>query len=721
MKLSPQFLFTLLLGAVLGVFVTGTLTPAAFAASTDERIAGGDRYATSAAVSKAERPKGAETVFIASGEVFADALAAGPAAAAVNAPILLATSDRLPESTANELARLKPTRLVFVGGTPSLGQSVVDQAFKITAGTMKSAERVAGLNRQQTAIELAKKFLPNARSVFLVNGWQYPDAVSAASAGAAAKMPILLTAGNALSPETQSYLGQRKPGQVTVIGGPATVDERIVRHSRTMTGRAVDRVAGIDRYETNAKLAARYFDGKGDGVVLAAGRNFPDALVASVYSQRGIPVLLTEDSCTTGATRQQIWRYAIDRGQVVRIVGERVQHGVWVRGCPSVPVTPRTCSISSQLNNTGAIVSANFTRADTDELLVGRRNTELAPSASTMKVATAVAAYAVLGPDYRIPTHLYPGTTPGTYVITGMGDPTLKSGDSSFYWDGPSIWPLAAAARKHGATQVGYDGSRFPGNSWNSAWGDPSAARWGSIGNIESLMLDGGRYDPNDEYSARTNTPARDAGNRFAQLVGVPLNGNIRADKSRKPVATVYSQPVRTLVYQMLYDSDNVLAETLARLVAIEQGYDGSKDSVVPAMRNAFVNLGIDPWNGFSPADGSGLAASTMVSPAFMDQLLDLIGDNVGSFRELRGMFPANGKPGHLANRMTAVPSGHVQAKVGLIYRVHSLAGFITTADGQTVRFSAYVWADSGVGRSQKDALDRIVVAAHNCGVKMRD
>lgn len=100
-----------------GVAVTVLGGPAAApAAVTDQlaacatggvtRTSGTDRFAPAAAVAEAGFPDGADAVFVASGLGFADALAAGPAAARAGAPLLLAAGASLPRPTVDALDRL---------------------------------------------------------------------------------------------------------------------------------------------------------------------------------------------------------------------------------------------------------------------------------------------------------------------------------------------------------------------------------------------------------------------------------------------------------------------------------------------------------------------------------------------------------------------------------------------------------------------------------------
>jgi len=75
------------------------------------RVAGADRYATAAAVSRSSQPVGVPVAYIATGTGFPDALGAGPAAARQGGPLLLTAPGSLPKATTDELRRLKPGRM----------------------------------------------------------------------------------------------------------------------------------------------------------------------------------------------------------------------------------------------------------------------------------------------------------------------------------------------------------------------------------------------------------------------------------------------------------------------------------------------------------------------------------------------------------------------------------------------------------------------------------
>ena len=89
-----------------------------------DRIAGADRFATSAAVSAVFTRVGTPEVFMATGRNFPDALAGGPAAGLAGAPVLLSDTRCVPDVVRNEIARFGPTRRFLLGGPAALDDRV---------------------------------------------------------------------------------------------------------------------------------------------------------------------------------------------------------------------------------------------------------------------------------------------------------------------------------------------------------------------------------------------------------------------------------------------------------------------------------------------------------------------------------------------------------------------------------------------------------------------
>ena len=106
---------------------TVTVAPAAVPVPPVTRLSGSDRFATSAAISAASFAPGVPVVYVANGFNFPDALSAAPVAGKDGAPVLLVSADAIPAAIQTELARLKPGRIVVLGGVNAVSDAVSQQ------------------------------------------------------------------------------------------------------------------------------------------------------------------------------------------------------------------------------------------------------------------------------------------------------------------------------------------------------------------------------------------------------------------------------------------------------------------------------------------------------------------------------------------------------------------------------------------------------------------
>ena len=159
-----------------------------------------------------------------------------------------------------------------------------------------SADRIAGSDRFETAALISQQAFPDGSSrVFLANGMDYPDALSAAPIAAALDAPLLLTAPNTLPSVVVAELARLAPDQVVVVGGEGVVSPAVFSRLQQL-GYAPVRAQGADRYSTSRDLITR-FAGPNSTIYLATGRNYPDALAAAAAAgSEGAPVLLVDGS-----------------------------------------------------------------------------------------------------------------------------------------------------------------------------------------------------------------------------------------------------------------------------------------------------------------------------------------------------------------------------------------------------------------------------------------
>lgn len=242
-----------------------------------QRVSGPDRYATAAAVAQTAFAGGSDIVYVATGENFPDALAAGPVAGMAEAPVLLVRAGELPAATRDELTRLAPSTVVVLGGETAVSRAVTGAIEALLPDA--KIERRAGADRYETATKVSADFGPGVDVVYVATGQNYPDALAGSAAAGAEAGPVLLTRPDALPAATKAELQRLRPTRVVVLGGPVAVDAATFAAIEDAAGVKPERVSGADRYATAAALAA----GLSPGVTvawIATGTNFPDALAA---------------------------------------------------------------------------------------------------------------------------------------------------------------------------------------------------------------------------------------------------------------------------------------------------------------------------------------------------------------------------------------------------------------------------------------------------------
>lgn len=159
------------------------LAPGPAGASEVERLAGDHRIATAARLAERTHPDDADVVVLARADEHADALAAGPLAAARDAPLLLTTADGLHPRTAAQITRLEPRLVILAGGQSALPTELVDE---LHAAGAEMVGRAGGDTRFETAVAAAERVRGvhgDPATVYLADsGMGWPDALAASAA-----------------------------------------------------------------------------------------------------------------------------------------------------------------------------------------------------------------------------------------------------------------------------------------------------------------------------------------------------------------------------------------------------------------------------------------------------------------------------------------------------------------------------------------------------------
>lgn len=197
-------------------------------ASTVERLAGANRFETSRMIADHAFGEDTDAVFLATGRRFPDALAAGPAAALRNGPVLLVDGAAAAPDAATRatIASLSPT-YIGIAGDGSAVSAGIERAVRTKGVTV---ERFAGANRFETAAALGGLF-DDVDRVLVASGEGFADALPGAAAAGAAGGPLVLSRSGCMPQETRGRLGGWRPGEVVLLGGTPTLGTGVASYS----------------------------------------------------------------------------------------------------------------------------------------------------------------------------------------------------------------------------------------------------------------------------------------------------------------------------------------------------------------------------------------------------------------------------------------------------------------------------------------------------------
>lgn len=352
--------------------------------------------------------------------------------------------------------------------------------------------------------------------------------------------------------------------------------------------------------------------------------------------------------------------------------------------------------------------------------------------ASTTKVLTAAAVLSSVGGSTRLPTRVVQGDSPDEVVLVGGGDMLLAPGRAQASVEGRAglgdlAEQVAAALAEAGQSRVAVrvDDSLFAGPPAPPSW-QPGDLATGYAGRVAALGLATDRARPGRASSA---DPAMTAAVAFASALakaGVAVAG--RPARTLAPITaqvlgTVESAPVADVLGVALLESDNALAEVMARLTAKAMGRGTSSGDAAMAVLDQLQSLGVDVGS-TRLVDGSGLGRGSAVPARVLGQVLLLAaGPDHPALRPLLGGLPVAGFTGTLAERFTAprtrAAAGSVRAKTGTLTGAAALAGSTVDADGRLLVF--VVMADRvpvNATVAARSASDRVGAALAACGCR---
>ena len=249
-----------------------------------------------------------DTILVASGESFADALGGSYLAAVKKAPILLTSGETVCKRVADYIEEnLASGGTVYIlGGTAAVPETMEELLPK------RNVVRLAGETRYETNLCILREAgVTPGQEVLVCTGTNFADSLSASATG----KPILLVnnGSGSLTEGQRAYLQGLGTGYC-IVGGENAVGSYLAAELKALG--SVRRLAGTDRYETSV-LVAKTFFARPSAAVLGYSENFPDGLCggALAYSM-GIPLVLTKTGKAVAAALYAS-EYSIDRGYVL--------------------------------------------------------------------------------------------------------------------------------------------------------------------------------------------------------------------------------------------------------------------------------------------------------------------------------------------------------------------------------------------------------------------
>jgi D-alanyl-D-alanine carboxypeptidase/D-alanyl-D-alanine-endopeptidase (penicillin-binding protein 4) len=339
------------------------------------------------------------------------------------------------------------------------------------------------------------------------------------------------------------------------------------------------------------------------------------------------------------------------------------------------------------------------------------------PPASVEKLFTSMAALYQMGPHVRFRTTVLgrgrlsaSGVWHGSLYLRGGGDPTFGSSGFNHLYElgyGPTVTQLVAQLRDAGIRRVT---GRVIGDAslFDTRVGVPSdgfAPDLGDLGGeLSALTYDhglSGKLTPG-AFAAHALALALRADHVWA-LAGTH-SGATPVDA--RPLASVSSPPLWTLLRLMNVPSDDLFAETLTKQLGVRYAGAGTTAAGAKVIASTLeASFGVHP----KIVDGSGLSRHDSASPLeVVDLLRTAWRTPLGNM--LWDSLPTIGIDGTVRTIATGTPAqGHCIAKTGTLDNVSNLAGYCHTAGKQVVAFALFV---DGPANWQALPLEGKMVAA---------
>ncbi|WP_455551110.1 D-alanyl-D-alanine carboxypeptidase/D-alanyl-D-alanine endopeptidase [Amycolatopsis azurea] len=428
------------------------------------------------------------------------------------------------------------------------------------------------------------------------------------------------------------------------------------------------------------------------------------------------------------------WAPNAPKGDIPQPAGvTRVLHGPDINGAgPTKEGLAAALSGPAGAPDLGTLTGTVVDASTGDVLWDKNSGTPLTP-ASTTKILVVAAALLSMDHGTQFSTKVVQGADPGTAILVAGGDPSLTSlplgTDSPLYPGAAHVDDLVAQVKKASGgkiTKVLLDIGLFKGPTSAKGW-DPEDTAAGNtyMAPVLPVMADGGRNDPKNDHAPRVANPAAALTQKIAGKLEAQAGGTTTAPKDAKVLGEVKSQPLTEFANSLLQLSDNLMADVLARQLALAKGAEASFVGGATATMNVLKEAGFD-LTGVQINDGSGLSDQNKIPAKVLGEILAVAAAPDGKdprtakLRPLLAGLPVAGGSGTLEKRYgdpaSSAGRGWVRGKTGTLSGVNTLAGVVLDTDGRMLVFALMSsGSDQNKGRA---ALDVVAATLHKCGCR---
>ena len=178
---------------------------------------------------------------------------------------------------------------------------VVNADKQNTKNEAKSQQttRISGKDRITTSVEISKSAYTTSENVVLASGFNFADALSAGQLASALDAPLLLSSQDKLDSQTKNEIERLKAKKVFVVGGDNAISKTGIDTTLKSEKIYVTRLEGQDRYSTSQKVMEKTKEIiNPEYLLIASGKNFPDALAATGFFVNHKSVMVLSDGLT---------------------------------------------------------------------------------------------------------------------------------------------------------------------------------------------------------------------------------------------------------------------------------------------------------------------------------------------------------------------------------------------------------------------------------------